>query len=224
MQPESIPAGLAALTGIVDRWPDTPAADEARVLLSEYGQRVDKPWLAAQRKQELNLLGIEANGYERLARSSEPSLRSQRAALAANAKHRWDQLILQGDERQQAEATQRLEELEKWLARMPASEAKTAAVPMAKIRFELMGEVTLAEGIGHFEQVLAKLGYRLQIDPTAEPIIAASGDDKIKLEMPAASYSEVDRRFFRRHGLKLVRKGTEVKVLPQDAKTDAAPK
>jgi hypothetical protein len=95
---------------------------------------------------------------------------------------------------------------------------------MAKIRFEMVGEVTLAEGIGRFEQVLAKLGYRLKIDPTAEPVIAASGDSKIKLELSAAPYSEVDRRFFRRHGLKLVRKGTEVKVLPQEAKADAAPK
>lgn len=222
--PEESAAGLITLAEVIQRWSDAPAADEARVLLSEYDQRPDKPWLADQQRKELKLLNIEADGYERLARSSEPSLRSQRAALAANAKHRWDQLALQGDERQQAEATQRLEELEKWLARIPASESKTAAVPMAKVRFEMVGDVTLAEGIGHFEQVLAKLGYRLKIDPTAEPVIAASGDDKIKLEMPAAPYSEVDRRFFRRHGLKLVRKGTEVKVLPQETKTDAAPK
>jgi predicted esterase len=224
IQPESIPAGLAALAGIVDRWLDTPAADEARTLLSEYEQRANKPWLADQQRQELKLLHIEADGYEQLARSSEPPLRSQRAALAANSKHRWEQLAQQGDERQQAEATQRLEELEKRLARLPTSEAKTAAVPMAKVRFELMGEVTLAEGIGHFERILAKLGYRLKIDPTAEPVIAASGNSKIKLELPAAPYSEVDRRFFRRHGLKLVRKGTEVKVLPQEARADAAPK
>jgi len=222
--PEESAAGLDALAEVIQRWPDAPAADEARVLLSEFDQRADKPWLADQQRKELTLLNIQADGYERLARSSEPSLRSQRAALAANAKHRWDQLALQGDQRQQAEATQRLEELKKWIARMPASEAKTAAVPMAKIRFELMGEVTLAEGIGHFEQVLAKLGYRLQIDPTAEPVIAASGDAKIKLEMPAAPYSEVDRRFFRRHGLKLVRKGTEVKVLPEkEGKQKEAP-
>jgi hypothetical protein len=200
-----------------------PAASEARKLLDEYDQRADKPWLTEQRQQELKLIHIEADGYERLARSSESSLRSQRAALAANAKHCWQQLAQQGDERQQAEATQRLEELEKWLARMPASEAKTAAVPMAKVRFEMVGEVTLAEGIGHFERILAKLGYRLKIDPTAEPVIASSGDAKIKLEMPAASYSEVDRRFFRRHGLKLVRKGTEVRVLPQEDKRDVAP-
>ncbi len=221
--PEESAAGLATLAEVIQRWPDAAAGDEAQTILIEYEQRADKPWLAAQRKQELNLLNIEADGYERLARSSEPSLRSQRAALAANAKHRWDQLAQQGDERQQAEATQRLEELEKWIARMPASEANTAAVPMAKIRFELMGEVTLAEGIGRFEQVLAKLGYRLLVDPTAEPVIAASGDAKIKLEMPAATYSEVDRRFFRRHGLKLVRKGTEVKVMPEEDKQEAAP-
>lgn len=223
IQPESILAGLAALTGIVDRWPDTPATDEARTLLSEYDQRADKPWLTEQRQQELKLLHIEADGYERLARSSEPSLRPQRAALAANAKHRWEQLAQQGDERQQTEATQRLEELEKWIARMPASEAKTAAVPMAKVRFEMVGDLTLAEGIGHFERILAKLGYRLEIDPTAEPVIAAGGDAKIKLELPAAPYGEVDRRFFRRHGLKLVRKGTEVKVLPLENKPNATP-
>lgn len=224
IQPESIPAGLAALTGIVDRWPDTPAAEEARTLLSEYDQRADKPWLAEQQRQDLKLLRIEADGYERLARRSDPSLGPQRAALAANAQHRWEQLTRQGDDRQQAEATQRLEELKKWIARLPVSDAKTASIPMAKIRFEMVGEVTLAEGIGRFEQVLAKLGYRLKIDPTAEPVIAASGDSKIKLELSAAPYSEVDRRFFRRHGLKLVRKGTEVKVLPQEAKADAAPK
>lgn len=221
---DSTAVGLDTLAEIVQRWSDLPAASEAQKLLDEYDQRADKPWLTEQRQQELKLHHIEADGYERLARSSEPSLRSQRAALAANAKHRWEQVAQQGDKRQQAEATQRLEELEKWLARLPASEAKTAAVPMAKVRFEMVGEVTLAEGVRRFEQVLAKLGYRLLIDPTAEPVIAASGDAKIKLELPAAPYSEVDRRFFRRHGLKLVRKGTEVKVLPQEAKADAAPK
>lgn len=223
LHPESTPAGLAALAEVVQRWPDVPAAKEAQTLLVEYQQHPDKPWETDERRQALQILRIEADGYERLAHGNDPSLRSQRAALAANAKQRWELVVQQGDERQQAEATQRLAELEKWIARTPASEAKTAAVPMAKIRFELMGEVTLTEGIGHFEQVLAKLGYRLQIDPTAEPVIAASGDAKIKLEMPAAPYSEVDRRFFRRHGLKLVRKGTEVKVMPEDDKQKAAP-
>lgn len=213
LQPDTVPTGLAALTALVERWPDTTAAGEARPLLHDYEQRADKPWLADQQRQELKLLRIAANGYDRLARRPEPSLRAQRVALAAKAKQSWEQLAQHGDLRQQTEAMQRLTELDKWAARIPANEQKSAAVPMAKIRFELVGEVTLAEGIEHFGEVLAKLGYRLEVDPTAEPVIAASGANKFKLEMPAATYADVDRRFFRRHGLKLVRKGSEVKVL-----------
>lgn len=222
LQPDTTPAGLAALTSLVERWPDTAAAAEAQTLLLDYEQRADKPWQADQRRQELKLLRIAADAYDRLARRPEPSLRAQRVALAANAKQSWEQLAQQGDLRQQTEAMQRLTELEKWLARIPAKEQKSTAVPMAKIRFELVGEVTLAEGIEHFAQVLAKLGYRLETDPTAEPVIAASGAKKFKLEMPAATYSDVDRRFFRRHGLKMVRKGSEVKVFA-DEKGKSAP-
>jgi predicted esterase len=220
---DSTTTGLATLAEIVQRWPDLPAADEASKLLSQYEQQADKPWLADERRHELNRLRIEADGYERLARRSDSSIRPQRATLAANAKHRWEQLMQLGDARQQAEATQRLMELENWLARLPATEAKTAAVPMAKIRFELVGEVTLAEGIEHFAQVLAKLGYRLEVDPTAEPVIAAGGANKFNLEMPAATYADVDRRFFRRHGLKLVRKANKVKILPETTKAAIVP-
>ena len=222
MHADSTPAGLAGLAEVVHRWPDLPAAKEARTLLDDFKQRPDKPWEADQQRQALQVLRIEANGYERLARGSDPSIRSQRAALAANAKQRWELVVKQGDERQQAEATQRLVELEKWIARTPTTDAEAAGVPLANVRFELVGEVTLAEGVERFGDVLAKLGYRLEVDPSAAAVITASDGGKLKLEMPAATYNDVDRRFFRRNGLKLVRKGREVRLLPLEAKAKAA--
>ncbi len=198
--PDSTAAGIATLDEIVRRWPDLPEAGEARKLLDEYEQRPDKPWVEAERRQLTQLLRIEAAGYERLAHQNEPSLRGQRGALTAHAKQRWEQLALRSDAALQMEAKERLAELEKWAARAPAGVAQAPSVPLAKVRVELVGEVTLAEGIEHFAQVLAKLGYRLEVNPTAEPVIAASGANKFKLEMPAATYSDVDRRFFRRHG------------------------
>jgi predicted esterase len=221
--PDSTAAGLATLAEIVQRWPDLPAASEAQTLLDEYDKRADKPWLAAEQRQATKLLRIEAAGYERLARQNEPTLSGQRAALTAQAKQRWEQIALSEDAKLQVEANERLAELKKWAARTPAGGAKQTAVPLGKVRFEFVGEVTLAEGVERFQKVLAQLGYALQVDKEAAPIIAAGKERIIKLDLPAASFSEVDRRFFRRHGLKLVRKGNEIQLLPMEPKAEAEP-
>lgn len=221
--PDSTAAGLTTLAEIVQRWPDLPAASEAQKLLDEYEKQADKPWLADEQRQATKLLRIEAAGYERLARQNEPTLRGQRAALTAQAKQRWERLALSEDAKLQVEAKEHLAELEKWAARAPADEMKPAAVPLGKVRFELVGEVTLAEGIERFQKVLAQLGYSLQIDEGTTPIIAASGERRIKLDLPAATYSDVDRRFFRRHGMKLVRKGNAIKLEAMEAAIKTTP-
>ena len=220
--PDSTATGLTTLAEIVQRWPDLPAASEAQKLLEENEKRADKSWLADEQRQAAKLLRIEAAGYERLARQNEPTLRGQRAALTAQAKQRWEQLALSEDAKLQMEAKVRLAELEKWAARAPTGEAKQAAMPLGKVRFELVGEVTLAEGIERFQNVLAQLGYALQIDEGAVPIIAAGGERRIKLDLPAATYNDIDRWFFRRNGLKLVRKGNAIELKPAESKTEAA--
>jgi dienelactone hydrolase len=215
--PDSTATGLATLAEIVQRWPDLPAASEAQQLLDEFDKRADKPWLAEEQRQATKLLRIEAAGYERLARQNEPTLRGQRAALTAQAKQRWKQLALGDDANLQVEAKERLAELEKWAARAPAGGVKQAAVPLGKVRFELVGEVTLPEGIERFRRVLEQLGYQLVVDEQANPVIAAGRERQIKLDLPAATYNDVDRRFFQRNGLKLVRKGSVIQLMAMEA-------
>ena len=211
--PESTAVGLASLAEVVQRWPDLPAAREAQTLLAEYDQKPERPWLVEQERRRIKILQIEAGGFDRLARRNEMSLRADRGLLIGNAQVRWEELARSDDPKLRGEAKEHLVELIEWAAHLPATDAKIAPVPLAKVRFELIGDVTLAEAVERFRKVLAQLGYALEVDEDAATIVAA-GKEQLKLDLPAATFTEVDRRFFRRHGLKLVRSGSEVKLTP----------
>jgi pimeloyl-ACP methyl ester carboxylesterase len=224
-QPETTGEGLWELEAIVKRWSDLPAAGDAQGLVAEYAAKPDRPWEAEQRQRLQRVERAEAEGYERLAARGEPALRKQRANLLQLAMLHWEALAKQTDDAElRVEAEKRLVGLRELAAKpQAAGEKEMAAVALKDVRFQLIGEVTLGEGVDRFRQVLAQLGYELTVDASALPIIAAGGERRIKLDLPAATYNDVDRRFFRRHGLKLVRQGNAIQLLPMQPKAEAEP-
>jgi pimeloyl-ACP methyl ester carboxylesterase len=223
--PATMGEGLWELEAIVKRWSDLPAAGDAQGLITEYAAKSERPWEAEQRQRQQRVERAEAEGYERLAARSEPALKKQRANLLQLSMLHWEALAKQTDDPElRAEAVKRLAGLRELAAQPPAAgEKEMAATPLKDVRFQLVGEVTLGEGVDRFRQVLAQLGYELTVDPNVQPIIAAGGERQIKLDLPAATYNDIDRRFFRRHGLKLVRKGNAIQLLAMEPKAEAEP-
>lgn len=222
-QPETIGQALSQLQGVISRWTDVPATDEAKKLLKEYEQRSERPWVVEQQRAELAMARIEAEGYARLAPYPSSALGLDRASVLRFALAAWQELEKQAETADdRAAAAAQVAELERLTADAPKQEVEAKPTPLAKVRFRMVADVTLEEGIDYYAQVLAQLGYRLEVDESAEPTIAASGERIIKLNLPAATYSDVDRQFLRRNELKSVRKGREVRLLPLEAKAKAA--
>ena len=218
-QPETIGKGLVQLQGVVSRWHDLPAADEAKKLLEEYERRAERPWIEEQRHAELATDRIEAEGYARLATYPASTLAVDRGSVLRYALAGWQKLEKQAETAEdRAAAAARIAELERLTAEAPKQEQEPKPTPLANVRFQMVADVTLAEGIDYYGQVLAQLGYRLEVDESAKPTIAAGRERIIKLNLPAASFSDVDRQFLRRNGLKSVRKGREGRLLPLEAK------
>jgi pimeloyl-ACP methyl ester carboxylesterase len=44
-QPELVFSGLMQLKGVMNRWPDLPAAKKCKATLADYGQRQNRPWV-----------------------------------------------------------------------------------------------------------------------------------------------------------------------------------
>lgn len=222
-QPDTIGQGLLQVQGVISRWTDVPATNEAKKLLKEYEQRSERPWVEEQRQAELATARIEAEGYARLATYSANALGVDRGSVLRFALAAWQKLTKHAETPEdRAAAAAQIAELERLAAEAPKQELEAKPMPLAKVRFRMVADVTLEEGIDYYAQVLAKLGYRLEVDEAAEPTIAAGRERIIKLNLPAASFSDVDRQFLRRNGLKSVRKGREVRLLPLGAKTKPA--
>ena len=98
------------------------------------------------------------------------------------------------------------------LASNASSESKL--VPLNRFRFNMEGEVTLAQGIEYMRTALASLGYRVQVD---EAELQTAGIDLDKMYSPqikAAKLSEIESKFFRRAGLRMHRENEIVELLP----------
>ncbi|BBO33021.1 alpha/beta hydrolase [Lacipirellula parvula] len=218
-QPETIGKGLMQLQGVDSRWHDLPAAAEAKKLLEEYERRAERPWIEEQRRAKLAIDQIDAEGYARLAAYPASALAVDRGSVLRFALSAWRQLEKQAKTAEdRAAAAAQIAELERLTTEAPKQDLESKPMPLAKVRFRMVADVTLAEGIDYYGKVLAQLGYRLEVDESAKSTIAAGRERIIKLNLPAASFSDVDRQFLRRNGLKSVRKGREVRLLPSEAK------
>lgn len=119
---QSLYSGLMLLKGVLQRWPDLPAASEAKTILLEREAAGDRAWEAEDVAHERRFLIARARGLSDYATGPLPQqYRTQRAGMARDAIKLWEAVIEDGqDEAAVAEGRKRLIELQK----LATSEAK----------------------------------------------------------------------------------------------------
>ncbi len=111
-------AGLMLLKGVLERWPDLPAAKEAKKILLEHEERKDKPWEAEDIAEQRRFLIARARSLDAYASGDLPAqYAKERAGMLKKALELW-QLIQKDSPDSPAgkEAGKRIPVLEKLLA------------------------------------------------------------------------------------------------------------
>ncbi len=207
---ELVAAGLAQLEGIVQRWPDAPAATTAQWLLDEHAARDVRPWKAVADAERVKLLTLQAEGYTRLASDGRKTVGQRRGQYAKIAISLWQQLReVSRDAAVDADA--QIAALEKIAVGAPDD---AGLIPLDRVRFDMSGDVTLAQGIEYLRVALARLGYELAIDEAAAKAAGVDFDKLYHPRLNAVTLDDVDRRFLRRAGLKMQRRGKIVTLVP----------
>lgn len=199
--PELLGTGLDQLKWITERWPDLPHATECRTLMDSYNQRDHRPWEAARTTNHLHSLQIEACGLEELTRSPPKVLQGNRRNLHRRAVLKWQEILEQASSQDIADVAR--EHLQGLQTLTDVEPEITAPLSLHRVRFRMVGTVTLSEGIEYFRRSVEPLGYTIEVDPSIQQVIQLDGDRTYKLNLPTATMSEIKSRFFRRVGVVL---------------------
>jgi len=111
-------AGLMQFKGVLERWPDLPAAKEAEKVLLEYDNRKEKPWEVEDIAEQRRFLIAEARSLDAYASGDLPAQYAKdRAGMLKKALELW-QLVQQDSPDSPAgkEAAKRIPALEKMLS------------------------------------------------------------------------------------------------------------
>ena len=116
-EPKSLYAGLMQLQGVMQRWPDLKAADEAKQILLEYDARPEHPWEADDIAEQRRFLIARARSLDAYASGElPPQYANQRVEMLEAAMNLWGLVIQDGqDEKTVTEGKKRLSELKKRL-------------------------------------------------------------------------------------------------------------
>jgi len=116
-EPKSLYAGLMQLQGVMQRWPDLKAADEAKQILLEYDARPEHPWEADDIAEQRRFLIARARSLDAYASGElPPQYANQRVEMLEAAMNLWGLVIQDGqDEKAVTEGEKRLSELKKRL-------------------------------------------------------------------------------------------------------------
>ncbi len=216
--PARIDLALTSLEGIANRWPDLPAATSAKKLLADYAARKPRPWETARDARRLQSLRLTADGLDRLAHRSGSQSAGQQPAYAAQAIQSLKRLKASSPEAtSHAEIDARIADLEKIAAKRTAT-----AIPINRVRFDMKGDVTLAEGIEHLRAALARIGYEVVIDEQTLRDAGVDLDKPCKPRLQGVELDAIEGRFLRPAGVKLQRKGRVVSFVPVSPKESPA--
>ena len=108
-------SGLMQLQGVMTRWPDLPAAAEAKRILLDNDNRNDKPWEADDIDEQRKFLIARARALDAYASGDLPEqYQKQRSDMLKAAIDLWEQVIEDGqDTKAVVEAKRRLPVLKK---------------------------------------------------------------------------------------------------------------
>ncbi len=106
-------SGLMQLQGVLNRWPDVPAAESACEILLDYEARAEKPWEADDIAEQLRFLIARARALDAYASGPLPDQYiQQRPDMARAAMELWEIVLQDGtDTKAVTEAKRRVPEL-----------------------------------------------------------------------------------------------------------------
>ncbi len=112
---ETLYSGLMLLQGCMNRWPDLPAADEAKKVLEDYEGRPERPWEAEDLAEQRKYLIAQARSLDAYASGDFPAqYAKERPGAAKQAMELWQQVLAEGvDADACREAKKRIPALEK---------------------------------------------------------------------------------------------------------------
>lgn len=116
--PKTLYSGLMQLQGVMQRWPDLAAADEAKKILLDYEGRPDRTWEADDIAEQRKFLVARARALSAYATGDLPAQYArQRKDMLEAAINLWMLIVQDGQDAQAvADAEKRLPELKKRLA------------------------------------------------------------------------------------------------------------
>jgi pimeloyl-ACP methyl ester carboxylesterase len=116
---KSVYSGLMQLKGLHDRWPDVPAAREARTILEEYEGRTERPWEADDIAEQRRFLIAQARSLDGYASGPMPKqYQAQQGEMLRAAIDLWKQVIADGQDRKAVDqGRERIPKLETLLAK-----------------------------------------------------------------------------------------------------------
>ena len=114
-KPETLYTGLMQMVGVMQRWPDTPAGEQAKETLLKYEAQADKPWEEADLAEQRKFLAAEAKGLAAYALGPLPEQYAKiRSKIAAAALTRWQTIVASDPDSALAkDAPQIIEQLER---------------------------------------------------------------------------------------------------------------
>lgn len=117
-------SGLMQLKGVSDRWPDVPAAREARAILEEYDSRPERPWEADDIAEQRRTLIARARSLDGYASGPMPKqYQAQHADMLRASIGLWHKVIADGGDREAvAKARERIPKLEMLLDKVGKKE------------------------------------------------------------------------------------------------------
>ena len=112
---ETLYSGLMLLKGCMERWPDLPAADEAKKVLTDYDGRKERPWEADDIAEQRKFLIAQARALDAYASGDlPPQYVKTRADMAKQALDLWRKVLDDGGDADACrEAKTRIPALEK---------------------------------------------------------------------------------------------------------------
>ena len=112
---ETVYRGLMLLQGCMNRWPDLPAADEAKKVLLDYDARKDHPWEADDIAEQRRFLIAQARSLDSYASGDFPAqYAEERPTAAKQAAELWQKVLDDGADADACrEAKKRIPALEK---------------------------------------------------------------------------------------------------------------
>jgi predicted esterase len=116
--PRGMYRGLMQLSGLAARWPDTPAAQEATELLTEYDARSDRPWEEDDLAEQRKFLVAQARSLDAYVSGPlPPEYAEMRDDMLKAALELWRRVVDdQPDSPAGQQGQERIEELEAMLA------------------------------------------------------------------------------------------------------------